>query len=47
MYEKTTSFLLLWIYNHTVMIVCQKYRELCLISETILIGFLYFRETTR
>ncbi len=28
-----------WIYNHTVMIVTQKYRELCLISETILIGF--------
>ena len=28
-----------WIYNHTVTIVTQKYRELCLISETILIGF--------
>ncbi len=28
-----------WIYNHTVMIVTQKYRELCLISKTILIGF--------
>ena len=33
-----------WIYNHTVTIVSQKYWELCLISETILIGFLYFRE---
>ncbi len=28
-----------WIYNHTVMIVTQKYQELCLISETILKGF--------
>jgi hypothetical protein len=28
-----------WIYNLTVTIVTQKYRELCLISETILIGF--------
>ncbi len=28
-----------WIYNHTVTIVTQKYQELCLISETILIGF--------
>ncbi len=36
-----------WIYNHTVTILSQKYWELCLISETILIGFLYFRETTR
>ncbi len=35
-----------WIYNHTVRIVSHKYWELCLISETILIGFLYFRETT-
>jgi hypothetical protein len=35
------------IYNHTVTIVSQKYQELCLISETILIGFLHFRETTR
>jgi hypothetical protein len=32
---------------HSVTIVSQKYRELCLISETILNGFLYFRETTR
>ena len=35
-----------WIYNHTVTIVSQKYQELCLISETILMGFLYFKETT-
>ncbi len=35
-----------WIYNHTVTIVSQKYQELCLISETILIRFLYFRKTT-
>ncbi len=28
-----------WIYNHTVTIVTQKYWELCLISETIFIGF--------
>jgi hypothetical protein len=32
-------FYLVWIYNHTVTIVIQKYRELCLISKTILIGF--------
>ncbi len=35
------------IYNNTVTIVSQKYWELCLIFETILDGFLYFRETTR
>jgi hypothetical protein len=28
-----------WIYNHTVTIVTQKYKEVCLISKTILIGF--------
>jgi hypothetical protein len=28
-----------WIYNHTVMIVTQKYWELCLVSKTILISF--------
>ncbi len=28
-----------WIYNHTVTIVSQKYREFCLISKTILIVF--------
>ncbi len=33
-----------WIYNHTVTIVLQKYQKLCLISQTILIGFLYFTE---
>jgi hypothetical protein len=35
-----------WIYNHTVTIISQKYQELCLISKTILMEFLYFRETT-
>ncbi len=35
-----------WIYNHTVTIVSQKYQELCVISETIVIGFFCFRETT-
>jgi hypothetical protein len=45
--RRPTLSCFVWIYNHTDTIVSQKYRELCLISLTILIGFLYFRETAR
>jgi hypothetical protein len=44
--RRPTLSCFVWIYNHTVTIVSEKYQELCLISELILIGFLYFRETT-
>jgi hypothetical protein len=45
-----TVYLFLALYGstkRTIMIVSQQYQDFSLISETKLIGFLYFRETTR